>query len=65
MNSSEKGELTKEEYHYLENVFEFDDTLARDIQVDRTSMQVFEASDTVKQAIQESIKQGHTGSLSF
>lgn len=60
LNSYEKGELTKEEYHYLENVFEFDDTLARDIQVDRTSMQVFEASDTVKQAIQESIKQGHT-----
>lgn len=60
LNSYEKGELTKEEYHYLENVFEFDDTLAKDIQVDRTSMQVFEASDTVKEAIQASIKQGHT-----
>ena len=33
LNSYEKGELTKEEYHYLENVFEFDDTLAKDIQV--------------------------------
>ena len=32
-------------------MFEFDDTLAKDIQVDRTSMQVFEASETVKEAI--------------
>ncbi|MFS0952806.1 hemolysin family protein, partial [Enterococcus thailandicus] len=60
LNSYEKGELTKEEYHYLENVFEFDDTLAKDIQVDRTSMQVFEASETVKEAIKASIEQGHT-----
>ncbi|EOH91369.1 hemolysin family protein [Enterococcus villorum] len=60
LNSYEKGELTKEEYYYLENVFEFDDTLARDIQVDRTSMQVFEASETVKEAIQASIERGHT-----
>lgn len=29
LNSYEKGELTKEEYYYLENVFEFDDTLAK------------------------------------
>ncbi len=48
LNSYEKGELTKEEYYYLENVFEFDDTLAKDIQVDRTSMQVFEASEPSK-----------------
>src|SRR5699024_8111200 len=60
MNSYEKGELTKEEYYYLENVFEFDDTLAKDIQVDRTSMQVFEAGETVKDAIQASIQRGHT-----
>ncbi|MWO10840.1 CBS domain-containing protein, partial [Escherichia coli] len=44
----------------LENVFEFDDTLAKDIQVDRTSMQVFEAGETVKDAIQASIQRGHT-----
>lgn len=60
LNSYEKGELTKEEYHYLENVFEFDDTLAKDIQVDLTSMQVFEASESVKDAIQSSIERGHT-----
>ncbi|HHJ3779868.1 TPA: hemolysin family protein [Enterococcus faecium] len=59
LNSYEKGELTKEEYYYLENVFEFDDTLAKDIQVDRTSMQVFEASETVKEAIKASIKQSY------
>ncbi|MEY8446521.1 hemolysin family protein [Enterococcus ratti] len=60
LDSYEKGELTKEEYHYLENVFEFDDTLAKDIQVDRTSMQVFDASETVQEAIQASIERGHT-----
>jgi CBS domain containing-hemolysin-like protein len=60
LNSYQQGELTKDEYQYLENVFEFDDTLAKDIQVDRTSMQVFDASDTVKQAIKESIERGHT-----
>lgn len=60
LNSYQKGELSKEEYQYMENVFEFDDTLAKDIQVDRTSMQVFEAEDTVKEAIQISLKQGHT-----
>ncbi|MEI5994648.1 hemolysin family protein [Candidatus Enterococcus mansonii] len=59
-DSYKKGELTKEEYQYLENVFEFDDTLAKDIQVDRTSMKVFEADETVEQAIQHSLKQGHS-----
>lgn len=60
VDSYKKGELTKEEYHYMENVFEFDDTLAKEIQVDRTSMEVFEADETVEQAIQHSLKQGHT-----
>ncbi|MGM0125495.1 hemolysin [Enterococcus sp. AZ194] len=60
MNSYQKGEITKEEYHYLENVFEFDDTLAKDIQIDRTSMAVFDATETVQQAIKNSLEQGHT-----
>jgi len=60
VDSYKKGELTKEEYHYMENVFEFDDTLAKEIQVDRTSMEVFEADETVAQAIQHSLKRGHT-----
>ena len=60
VDSYKKGELTKEEYHYMENVFEFDDTLAKEIQVDRTSMEVFEADETVEQAIQHSLKRGHT-----
>ncbi|OJG27321.1 hemolysin [Enterococcus caccae] len=59
-DSYKKGELTKEEYHYMENIFEFDDTLAKEIQVDRTSMEVFEADETVAQAIQHSLKRGHT-----
>ncbi|OJG75368.1 hemolysin [Enterococcus quebecensis] len=59
-DSYKKGELTKEEYQYLENVFEFDDTLAKDIQVDRTSMEVFASDETVEQAIQHSLKRGHT-----
>ncbi|MFD2306758.1 hemolysin family protein [Enterococcus termitis] len=60
VDSYKKGELTKEEYHYMENVFEFDDTLAKEIQVDRTSMEVFEANETVTQAIQHSLERGHT-----
>lgn len=60
VDSYKKGELTKEEYHYMENVFEFDDTLAKEIQVDRTSMEVFEANETVEQAIQHSLKRGHS-----
>ncbi|MTD37491.1 DUF21 domain-containing protein [Erwinia sp. CPCC 100877] len=60
VDSYKKGELTKEEYHYMENVFEFDDTLAKEIQVDRTSMEVFEADDTVEQAIRQSLNRGHT-----
>ncbi|MBM7689393.1 hemolysin [Enterococcus ureilyticus] len=60
VDSYKKGELTKEEYHYMENVFEFDDTLAKEIQVDRTSMEVFEADETVEQAIQHSLERGHT-----
>lgn len=60
VDSYKKGELTKEEYHYMENVFEFDDTLAKEIQVDRTSIEVFEADETVQQAIQHSLKRGHT-----
>lgn len=60
VDSYKKGELSKEEYHYLENVFEFDDTLAKDIQVDRTSMEVIDAEETVEQAIIHSLNQGHT-----
>lgn len=60
VDSYKKGELTKEEYHYMENVFEFDDTLAKEIQVDRTSMEVFDADETVEQAIQHSLERGHT-----
>ncbi|MFV0560246.1 MAG: hemolysin family protein [Enterococcus sp.] len=60
LNSYEQGELSKEEYRYLENVFDFDDTLAKDIQVDRTSMEVFDSTDTVHEAIVASLKQGHT-----
>ncbi|MHC5229552.1 hemolysin family protein [Enterococcus sp. LJL99] len=60
VDSYKKGELTKEEFQYMENVFEFDDTVAKEIQVDRTSMEVFEADETVEQAIQHSLQRGHT-----
>lgn len=60
VDSYKNGELTKEEYQYLENVFEFDDTLAKEIQVDRTSMDVLAFDVTVKQAIHICLQKGHT-----
>jgi CBS domain containing-hemolysin-like protein len=60
VDSYKKGEINQDEYKYLENVFEFDDTLAKDIQVDRTSMEVFDASETVAEAIEHSLERGHT-----
>lgn len=60
VDSYKKGEINQDEYKYLENVFEFDDTIAKDIQVDRTSMEVFEADETIEEAIQHSLEQGHT-----
>lgn len=60
VESYRSGEITKEEYDYLENVFEFEDTLAREIQIDRTTMEVLESDETVEEAIQHSLEQGHT-----
>ena len=60
VDSYKKGEINQDEYKYLENVFEFDDTLAKDIQVDRTSMEVFDAAETVAEAIEHSLARGHT-----
>lgn len=60
VESYRSGEITKEEYDYLENVFEFEDTLAREIQIDRTAMEVLESDETVEEAIQHSLEQGHT-----
>lgn len=59
-DSMESGEINKEELEYVTNIFEFDDQLASAIKVDRTSMEVFDKEMTVRDALQEAIRIGHT-----
>lgn len=47
-NSLKSGDINHEEYQFVENVFEFDERLAREIMVPRTDMSVVWADDTLE-----------------
>ena len=50
-NSVDSGAIDREDYVYMERAFEFNDKVAKDIMVDRTSLEVVDVTDTVRDVI--------------
>ena len=50
-NSVNSGVIDREDYVYMERAFEFNDKVAKDIMVDRTSLEVVDVTDTVRDVI--------------
>lgn len=55
-----QGEINSEEFELISNSFRFDQTLAREIMVSRTDMDVLYDDLTVAEALNISLKQGHS-----
>ena len=50
-NSVDSGAIDREDYVYMERAFEFNDKVAKDVMVDRTSLEVVDVTDTVRDVI--------------
>jgi len=59
-DSYQKGEINQSEYRYVNNIFEFDDRLAREIMVPRTEIDVFQRADIIEDILEELYAQQHT-----
>ncbi|WP_455661468.1 hemolysin family protein [Pradoshia sp.] len=59
-DSYQKGEINQSEYRYVNNIFEFDERLAREIMVPRTEIDVFQKEDTLEDILDQLYKQQHT-----
>ncbi|KAB7706487.1 DUF21 domain-containing protein [Bacillus aerolatus] len=58
--SLKSGEINQSEYKYVNNIFEFDDRLAKEIMVPRTEVTAFDKSQTVEQCIVTAIEENYT-----
>ncbi|PQD93821.1 hypothetical protein CYL18_17645 [Pradoshia eiseniae] len=59
-DSYQKGEINQTEYRYVNNIFEFDDRLAREIMVPRTEIDVFQIEDKIEDILEQLYDQQHT-----
>ncbi|KRN29036.1 hemolysin [Lactobacillus selangorensis] len=59
-NAVSGGALDKNDLLYMQRAFEFNDKVARDIMVDRTSLYVVDITDTVKDVIKDYLQQGYS-----
>ena len=59
-DSYQKGEINQTEYKYVNNIFEFDDRLAREIMVPRTEIDVFQKEDKIEDILEQIYDQQHT-----
>ena len=50
--SYKSGEINQSEYKYVNNIFEFDDRIAKEIMVPRTEIVVFDQSQTLKECLE-------------
>ena len=57
-NAVTGGSLDKDDLLYMERAFELNDKVAKDIMTDRTQLQVLNATDDVKTALEKYIKDG-------
>ncbi|KIL76222.1 hemolysin family protein [Bacillus badius] len=58
--SLKSGEINQSEYKYVNNIFEFDDRLAKEIMVPRTEVTAFDKSHTVEQCIEVAMEENYT-----
>ncbi|MFK2825477.1 hemolysin family protein [Bacillus sp. B190/17] len=58
--SLKSGEINQSEYKYVNNIFEFDDRLAKEIMVPRTEVTAFDKSQTVEQCIVTAMEENYT-----
>lgn len=59
-HSYESGEINQRELDYLNNIFEFDNKLAREIMVPRTQINILNLDDDIKDTIETIINGSHT-----
>jgi CBS domain containing-hemolysin-like protein len=58
--SYKSGEINQSEYKYVNNIFEFDDRLAKEIMVPRTEIVVFDKSQTLEECLEIVKKENYT-----
>ena len=58
--SYKSGEINKNELNYVNNVFEFDDKIAREIMVPRTDIVGFEVNDTFEEVLTQISEERYT-----
>ncbi|MBO1001388.1 hemolysin family protein [Pseudogracilibacillus auburnensis] len=58
--SFKSGEINQSEYQYVDNIFKFDDRIAREIMVPRTEIIAFEKSDTLQDFINYVTEKNYT-----
>lgn len=58
--SYKNGEINQSEYKYVNNIFEFDDRIAKEIMVPRTEMVAFDQSQTVADCLDTVRKENYT-----
>lgn len=58
--SYEGGEINQSEFKYVNNIFEFDNRVAREIMVPRTEMMVISSTQTVEEFLHLAVKERYT-----
>lgn len=58
--SYESGQINQRELNYVNNIFEFDERIAREIMVPRTKMEVINLDDTEEEIIKLVVESKHT-----
>ena len=54
------GEINQDEFEFLNNVFDFDELIGKEIMVTRVDMEVIPATSTVEEALNFAISTGHS-----
>lgn len=54
------GEINEDEYEFLNNVFEFDELIAKEIMVTRIDMETINEGSSVEEALKFAIEKGHS-----
>ncbi|HJV45944.1 MAG TPA: hemolysin family protein [Bacillota bacterium] len=54
------GQINKEELHYMNNIFQFDDRLAKEIMVPRLEISVFDTDSTMEENMETIMKEKYT-----
>lgn len=58
--SYKSGEINQSEYKYVNNIFEFDDRVAKEIMVPRTEIVVFDQNQTLKECLEIVSEENYT-----